>query len=123
MSASSKPSSAASERLAGHARCMRRHPTPSELVLWQAIRGRRLGVRFVRQVPLGPYIVDFLAPRQRLVVEVDGGYHAERASVDRRRQRWLERQGYRVVRVPASLVLHDMERALGVIVGALDGVG
>jgi len=98
---------------------MRRYPTPSEQVLWQVIRGRRLGVRFVRQVPLGLYIVDFLAPRARLIIEVDGGYHAERASADRRRQRWLERRGYRVVRVPAALVLHDIEAAVRVIVGAL----
>lgn len=76
---------------------MRRNPTSSEYVLWQAIRGGRWGVAFRRQVAIGRYIVDFLAPRERLVVEVDGGYHAERAAADRRRQRWLERQGYRVV--------------------------
>ena len=98
---------------------MRRYPTSSELVLWQAIRGRRLGVRFVRQVPLGPYIVDFLAPRAKLIVEVDGGYHAERVDADGRRQRWLERRGYRVVRVSAAMVLHDVEGAVRVIVGAL----
>ena len=118
-----KSSAHASERLSRNARCMRRYPTPSELVLWQAIRGRRLGVRFVRQVPVGPYIVDFLAPRSMLVVEVDGGYHAERVGADRRRQRWLERQGDRIVRVAAALVLRDIGAAVRVIVGALDGGG
>jgi hypothetical protein len=60
--------------------------------------GGRLGVTFRRQVPLGPFIVDFLAPSARLVVEVDGGYHELRAKADARRTRWLERRGYRVLR-------------------------
>jgi very-short-patch-repair endonuclease len=98
---------------------MRRHPTPSEQVLWQAIRGGRLGVSFRRQVPIGSYIVDFLAPRERLVVEVDGGYHTERGSADQRRQRWLERQGYRVVRVSAATVLQETAAAVQAIAQAL----
>ena len=98
---------------------MRRHPTLSEHILWQAIRGERLGVVFRRQVPLGPFIVDFLAPSARLVVEVDGGYHAARVKADARRTRWLERQGYRVVRVSSTSVSHNLESALRVIVGAL----
>jgi very-short-patch-repair endonuclease len=92
--ASYKLSPAATERLEDHARNMRRQPTSSELVLWRAIRGGRLGVSFRRQVPIGPYIVDFAASRQRVIIEVDGGYHAQRASADRRRQRWLEKQGH-----------------------------
>jgi very-short-patch-repair endonuclease len=119
LSASSKLSSAALERLEHHARTMRRHPTPSEQVLWQAIRGGRLGVSFRRQVPIGHYIVDFLAPRERLVVEVDGGYHAERAAADRRRQRWLEKQGYRFVRLSATTVLHETATAVQGIIQAL----
>jgi very-short-patch-repair endonuclease len=57
--------------------------------------------------------------RERLVVEVDGGYHAERAGADRRRQRWLEKQGYRVVRVSAATVLHERPAAVQAIAGAL----
>jgi very-short-patch-repair endonuclease len=98
---------------------MRRHPTPSEQALWQAIRGQRLGVAFRRQVALGPFIVDFLAPRARLIVEVDGGYHEMRVKADARRERWLCRQGFRVVRFPAALVMRDIESVLGVIRGAL----
>lgn len=120
MSASAKPSVAARERLEYYARTMRRHPTPSEHVLWQALRGGRLGVSFRRQVPLGPYIVDFLAPRERLIVEVDGGCHAERVAADRRRQRWLEKQGYRVVRVAAVTVLREPAAAVRSILGALE---
>lgn len=57
--------------------------------------------------------------RERLIVEVDGGYHAERVGADRRRQRWLERQGYRVVRVSAAMVLQDTAMAIRVILDAL----
>ena len=77
---------------------------------------------FRRQVALGPYIVDFLAPRQKLVVEVDGGYHAGRASADRRRQRWLEKAGYRVVRVLAATVLQQPADAVRAIIEVLDGL-
>jgi len=81
--------------------------TPSEARLWEALRGSKLGVAFRRQVPIGHYIVDFLAPSARLIVEVDGGYHAERASADARRDRALERAGYRVVRVSAERVMRE----------------
>ena len=119
MSASLRVSRAVAEVLESRARCMRRNPTPSEYVLWQAIRGGRLGVAFRRQVVIGRYIVDFLAPRERLVVEVDGGYHAERVGADHRRQCWLERSGYRVVRVSAEMVLRDTPAAVAIIQAAL----
>jgi very-short-patch-repair endonuclease len=76
-------------------------------------------VSFRRQVPLGHYIVDFLAPRERLVVEVDGGYHAERGAADGRRERWLEKRGYRVLRLPASTVLQEPVVAVQSIAEAL----
>jgi very-short-patch-repair endonuclease len=119
LSVSAKLSTAVARRLEHHVRNMRQHPTPSEQVLWQAIRGGRLGASFRRQVPIGSYIVDFLAPRERLIVEVDGGYHTQRGSADQRRQRWLQRQGYRVVRVSAATVLHDMAAAAQAIARAL----
>jgi very-short-patch-repair endonuclease len=86
MPASFKSPSVAAARLDDHARCMCRNPTPSEYVHWQAIRGGRLGVQFRRQVSVGHYIVDFLAPRVRLVAEVDGGCHTARVAADARRQ-------------------------------------
>ena len=63
------------ELLEARARWMRREPTLTESVLWERLRGKRLGVVFRRQVVIGRYIVDFCAPAVRLVVEVDGGYH------------------------------------------------
>ncbi|MEO7033354.1 MAG: endonuclease domain-containing protein [Polyangiaceae bacterium] len=82
---------------------MRGSLTATEQLLWNHIRGRRLGVVFRRQVPLlGRFIADFLAPAKRLVVEVDGAYHGERAHADARRDLALERAGYRVPRLDVA---------------------
>lgn len=106
--------------LTGRARSMLHAPTPSEEALWQALRGGVLGVAFKRQVPLGErYIADFFAPSVGLVVEVDGGVHRSRRAADRRRDEWLRRRGYRVVRVEAALVLRAPDAALEVVRGAL----
>jgi very-short-patch-repair endonuclease len=98
----------------------RREPTNSEPALWEALRGRRLGVQFRRQVPLcGRYIADFYAPVARLVVEVDGGYHRGRKHADARRDRVLRRAGLRVVRVSAALVAKDVRAAVQLVIQAL----
>lgn len=86
---------------------MRHSPTESEAALWRLLKGRQLGVSFKRQVPLLGYIVDFYASSVRLVVEVDGGCHAERATLDAKRQRRLELAGFCVVRVASEVVLRD----------------
>ena len=92
---------------------MRASLTPSEARLWARIRGRRLGVVFRRQVPLlGRFIADFLAPAERLVIEVDGGRHAEQARADARRDAVLARAGYRVLRLDAALVVQDIDAAV-----------
>src|SRR5688500_9962186 len=88
--------------------CNRPVATESESRLWAAIRGRKLGVQFRRQAVLGDrFIVDFLAPAARLVVEVDGGYHERRRRADARRDRALSGLGYRVLRWPAVLVMRE----------------
>jgi very-short-patch-repair endonuclease len=98
----------------------RRALTESEARLWSALRGRRLGAQFRRQVPLaGRYIADFCAPALRLVVEVDGGSHANKQQADRRRDAALAELGYRVVRVTAELVMRDLGAAVAVVRGAL----
>ena len=106
--------------LTSRARSMLHAPTPSEDALWQALRGGALGVAFKRQMPLGDrYIADFFAPSVGLVVEVDGGVHRGRRAADRRRDEWLRRHGYRVVRVEAGLVLRSCGEALEVVRQAL----
>lgn len=98
---------------------MRKHLTFSELKLWQALRGSRLGVGFRRQFVIGRYIVDFAAPKVRLAVEVDGGYHEGRALPDARRDRDIVRAGWRVLHLDADLVVHQLPEAVARIREAL----
>ncbi len=100
---------------------MRFHPTTSEFLLWQAIRGKRLGVAFKRQQVIGNFIVDFLARQAMLIVEIDGDvYHQRRVHADAVRERKLEQAGYRVLRLPASLVEREPLRAVGLVQQAVD---
>jgi len=101
------------------ARAMRAALTPSEQRLWLVIRGGVLGVWFRRQVPLGRFIGDFVAASARLIVEVDGGYHARRRAADARRERALQRLGYRVLRLDAELVNQQLSEAVAQICAAL----
>ena len=93
----------------------------SEQLLWAQLSGSQLGVAFRRQVVIGHFIVDFAAPAVRLVVEVDGGYHAGRVRADARRDGELQRLGWRVVRVAAGLVERDVEAALERLAEAVEG--
>jgi very-short-patch-repair endonuclease len=102
-------------RLESRARYMRFNQSASEQLLWRAIRGGRLGVAFRRQVPLGRFIADLYAPKLRLAVEVDGGYHVARRKADARRDEALRRLGCRVLRLDAQLVLKDPPTALALV--------
>jgi very-short-patch-repair endonuclease len=94
------------------ARSLRRRSTRAEWALWLALRDRRLGgLKFTRQQPIGPYYVDFICRELRLVIEVDGGQHADSAS-DRRRDAQLNSLGYRVIRVWNNDVLGNLEGVL-----------
>jgi len=102
------------------ARQFRKNPTPSEEILWQALRGKQLdGVKFRRQQPIGPFVVDFFAPSHRLIVEVDGPIHETQQTADAERQRLLESLGLRFVRLPADLVEQNLPAALERIRAAL----
>jgi very-short-patch-repair endonuclease len=98
-------------------------PTTTEALLWEALRAERLGVRFRRQAVLGRYIADFVAPRAKLVVEVDGEVHAGRAAADARRDRDLGRMVYRVLRLPRALVQERLEETVALVVAALGQAG
>jgi very-short-patch-repair endonuclease len=92
------------------ARRLRRTSGDAERKFWSRTRNRRLGgFKFKRQVPLGPYIADFVCPEARLIVEIDGDQHAEAVAYDRARTRYLELCGYAVIRIPTHEVLHDLE--------------
>ena len=107
--------SVARNTLAPRARDMRVAPTRSEDILWQALRRDALGVRFRRQVVLGPFIADFFAPSCGLVVEVDGAVHLSQKDADRVRDEALVARGLRVVRVAADLVEGDLASAVELV--------
>ena len=103
------------------ARAMRAQPTDAERKLWQRLRHdvALTGSHFRRQVPIGPFIVDFASHRAKLVIELDGGQHDERRVEDARRTRAIESRGYRVLRfwnndVSGNIdgVLHELQYAL-----------
>jgi adenine-specific DNA-methyltransferase len=90
------------------ARQLRRNQTDAEQALWARLRDRQLsGAKFRRQHPIGPFVADFCCSEQKLVVELDGGQHAVEIAGDRKRSRFLEAQGYRVLRFWNHDVLKD----------------
>ena len=113
-----------SQQLAAHAARMRGQATESEARLWSALRCRQLGLQFRRQVVVAErFIVDFLAPAASVIVEVDGGYHARRQGADARRQRVLERAGYRVLRFEAAQVMQQLPVVVAAIRAAVGEAG
>ncbi len=76
------------------ARRLRRDMTDAERLLWRAMRKAFPEAKFRRQTPLGAYIADFLTFRHKLVIEVDGGQHAEMLEADARRTRYIEAEGF-----------------------------
>ena len=100
-------------------RRLRGRQTDAERKLWFAVRDRRLsGFKFVRQEAVGPFIVDFVCRDKRLVVEVDGGQHADSAE-DAARDAFLAGEGYRVMRFWNNDVLSNRDGVLTVILEAL----
>jgi very-short-patch-repair endonuclease len=106
--------------IAAYAQANRRHATWSEQVLWNAIRGGALGVSSRRQAPIASrFIADFYVAEVRLIVEVDGSIHGLKVAADRRRDAWLQRNGYVVVRVTAEVVVRELPLAIAQIRSAL----
>jgi very-short-patch-repair endonuclease len=107
------------------AKDLRRKLTLPEVILWSAIRGRRLAnARFRRQHPIGPYILDFYCDDARLALEIDGdGHeHPDQAAHDLRRTAWLEARGITVYRIAARNVLSNLEGVLQSIAERVRGV-
>ncbi len=103
------------------ARAMRKAPTDAERKLWWHLRHRLpiSATHFRRQARLGRYIVDFASHHAKLVIEIDGGQHAEQAVADAERIRFLEAEGYRVVRFWNNDVLTNVAGVLEAIQHAL----
>jgi very-short-patch-repair endonuclease len=103
------------------ARQLRTRQTDAERKLWFLLRDRRLnGAKFRRQVPIGNYIVDFLCQESKLIVELDGGQHADQVAYDTARTEWLVSVGYRVLRCWNNELTENEEGVLTAIYNELE---
>jgi len=98
------------------AKALRRDMTEAESRLWKHLRVHRMGdVHFRRQHAIGNYIVDFCAPRRKLVIELDGSQHLEQKAYDAERTEFLKAQGYKVLRFWNHDVMNNLDAVLTVI--------
>jgi len=103
--------------LSGRAREHRKEPTPAEARLWQELRGEKLGLQFRRQHAIDTYIVDFVCMRAKLIVEADGGIHAdpEQAEYDAGRTALLQEYGFQVLRFSNEEILNNTPQVVAKI--------
>jgi very-short-patch-repair endonuclease len=95
---------------------LRKKSTDAERLLWRHLRAKQLeGLKFRRQEPIGDYIVDFVCFDRSLIVEVDGGQHVREKAKDHERTKWLEDQGFEVLRFWNNDVMKNIEGVLRVI--------
>ncbi|HEY0148533.1 MAG TPA: DUF559 domain-containing protein [Allosphingosinicella sp.] len=98
------------------AQSLRNNATDCERLLWFELRQRRFGAhKFSRQIPVGPFVADFVCRRARLVAELDGGQHSANVEADARRTCFLESAGYRVIRFWNHDILENMDGVLQVV--------
>ena len=98
------------------ARQFRKEPTPSEAILWKALRKQQVeGRKFRRQQPIGRFVVDFFCASERLIVEIDGGIHESQKNLDHQRQQLLESLGLRFLRVSSEQVETNIAGVLTLI--------
>ena len=100
---------------------LRNNATDAERLLWQYLRGQRLGVKFRRQHPFNGFVPDFVSLEARLVVELDGGQHAEISSADVQRDRQLTAAGFRVLRFWNNQVFQETTAVVEAIMQAIAG--
>src|SRR3989344_3876059 len=94
-------------------RAFRKNMTPAEEVLWNALRGRRLhGTKWRRQADIDRFIADFLCPKYRLIVEVDGGIHEQQQEYDLLRTKIIADHDYQILRFKNDEVLHQLQSVL-----------
>lgn len=99
---------------------MRATLTDAERKIWARLRNRQVnGCKFRRQVPVGPYIADFLCTERKLIVELDGGQHAGQTAQDAKRTAYLQDEGYKVLRFWNNEVLQQTDAVLKVILEAV----
>jgi very-short-patch-repair endonuclease len=98
------------------AKALRKNFTDTERLLWRHLKVKQVeGYKFRRQEPIGSYIVDFVCQEKKIVIEVDGGQHSVEQEKDIERDKWLEGQGYKVLRFWNNEVLTNINGVLEVI--------
>ena len=103
---------------------LRREPTPAERKLWAYLRGNKLdGVSFRRQHAIGNQIVDFVSIKNKLIIELDGSQHLEQVEYDEERTKFLESQGYKVIRFWNNQIEKEMDGVVRAIEIALEDIG
>ena len=110
-----------SSQIVNAARTLRKDQTPSEEILWAALRGRKLaGLKFRRQYPVGRFVLDFYCLKCLLAIEIDGTVHDQPqvAERDAERTKFLEQQGIRVLRFSAEEVENNLPTTLSKILEA-----
>ena len=98
---------------------LRTELTPAERKLWLRLRNDQLGVNFRRQHAIGSYIPDFCSLKAKLIIELDGSQHLEQQEYDEERTKYLEEQGYKVIRFWNSDVMNDINGVVLAISHAL----
>jgi crossover junction endodeoxyribonuclease RuvC len=101
------------------ARTLRHNSTEAEKRVWHLLRSRQIGTKFRRQQPIEGYIVDFVSFDRRLVIEIDGGQHADASGYEERRTRCLEANGFRILRFWNNEVMENEEGVYETILTAL----
>lgn len=101
------------------ARHLRQTSTDAERHLWYYLRANRFRCKFKRQVPIGAYIVDFVCLEKRVIIELDGGQHAENQMYDMNRTAWLVKRGFKVLRFWNRDVFQQTSTVLEAIMTAL----
>ena len=100
-------------KILNNAKTLRSNQTEAEQQLWYRLRAHRFfDLKFKRQKPMGCYIVDFVCVERLLIIEIDGGQHAEQVEYDQRRDAWLRSQGYTVLRFWNNEVMQQLEGVL-----------
>ena len=97
------------------ARALRNNLTDVEQRLWRWLRGKQMGATFRRRYPIGPYIADFACTSLAIVIELDGGQHAENSGYDARRDAFLRSKGFSVLRFWNHQVMGEVDSVLAVI--------
>jgi very-short-patch-repair endonuclease len=99
---------------------LRKESTPAERKLWAYLRGDKLGVNFRRQHAIGKTIPDFCSPKAKLIIELDGSQHLEQEEYDLERTKYLELQGYKVIRFWNNDVMNNIEGVILAIMNELE---